>query len=499
MATYKVIQDVEAEDKLLGPLTLRQFIYAGIAAMLSYLSYFSATHHATFLIIIFLPVIATLAFFAFPWGRDQPTEIWALAKVRYLVKPRRRIWDQSGAKDLVTVTAPKQTHMDYTNGLNQDEVQSRLHALADTIDSRGWAIKNSNLNLYSQPALVMAEPTSDRLVSPATLPHQVSDVEVFAADDILDEKNNARAQAVDNMIEKSAKAHRDQIMENLSRPTPPPEPPKPAQPHQPPQQQGGGQNGQSQGPNSTGGRPNDYWFLNQPTRSANIPANMVTFNTQVVTPGMTENGPNAAPATPVSQETGDIDEQNLARALAAKQQQMPTTAYYSHLHTIQPLSAQQQQAQRAGQQQAPQQQAPTPSASSVPLREPLPSEIIAGANQSSYTPPQFQPAPAAAPQAPQPQMGGGMSVAQAVANGMAPALPPMPAMPQMPIQGTPGMQQRPTIARPWEPPTNPAQPPVTPTQQAAILQLANNNDLNVATLAREADRTASDEVVINLH
>lgn len=25
MATYKVLQDIEAEDKLLGPLTLKQF------------------------------------------------------------------------------------------------------------------------------------------------------------------------------------------------------------------------------------------------------------------------------------------------------------------------------------------------------------------------------------------------------------------------------------------------------------------------------------------
>ena len=34
MATYKVIQDIEAEDKLIGPLTLRQFIYAGYAFIL---------------------------------------------------------------------------------------------------------------------------------------------------------------------------------------------------------------------------------------------------------------------------------------------------------------------------------------------------------------------------------------------------------------------------------------------------------------------------------
>ena len=147
MAAYKVIQDVEAEDKLLGPLTLRQFIYAGAAAIMLYLSYFAATHHASLLLTVFLPFAAVLAFFAFPWGRDQPTEIWALAKIRFLLKPRRRIWDQSGVKDLVSVTAPKQVQTNYTNGLSQTEVHSRLHALADTIDSRGWAIKNANLNL----------------------------------------------------------------------------------------------------------------------------------------------------------------------------------------------------------------------------------------------------------------------------------------------------------------------------------------------------------------
>ena len=33
MAVYKVPQDVEAEDKLLGPFSMRQFIYLIIAAM----------------------------------------------------------------------------------------------------------------------------------------------------------------------------------------------------------------------------------------------------------------------------------------------------------------------------------------------------------------------------------------------------------------------------------------------------------------------------------
>src|SRR6185437_12722766 len=134
MATYKVIQDIEAEDKLVGPLTLRQFIYAGIAALSGYLGFLFATKGAAFMLALFVPVVFVCGFFAFPWGRDQPTEIWALAKIRFMLKPRRRIWDQGGVRDLVTITAPKVVEIVRTNGLNQDEVHSRLQALADTID-----------------------------------------------------------------------------------------------------------------------------------------------------------------------------------------------------------------------------------------------------------------------------------------------------------------------------------------------------------------------------
>src|ERR1700722_15482071 len=101
MATYKVIQDIEAEDKLLGPLTLRQFVYAGIALLSGYLGFLAASKGAPFMLGIFVPITLISGFFAFPWGRDQPTEIWALAKIRFFLKPRKRIWDQSGVRELV--------------------------------------------------------------------------------------------------------------------------------------------------------------------------------------------------------------------------------------------------------------------------------------------------------------------------------------------------------------------------------------------------------------
>jgi len=274
MATYKVIQDVEAEDKILGPLTLRQFIYAGVAAICLYLTYYLSTHGAAFMTAVFLPIALIAGFFAVPWNRDQPTEVWALARIRYMLKPRRRIWNQSGVKELVTVNAPKKENINYTDGLSQTEVKSRLHALADTLDSRGWAVKNSAVNLYTQPALVMSAPDNqERLLDIGDMQQQQTPVDIHDSDDMLDEQNNAAAQQMDNMIAASAKAHRQKIIDTLNEPTPEPEAKPAASP------------------------ANNYWFLNQPSQSARIPDDMVTFNTQVVTPHMGEQQ-NRAPGVP---------------------------------------------------------------------------------------------------------------------------------------------------------------------------------------------------------
>jgi hypothetical protein len=106
MAQYKVLQDIEAEDKLLGPLSLRQFLYAVIALVLGFVMFQLFTVHPL-LPIPLLPPAALFAVLAAPFGRDQPSEVWLLAKIRYILKPRRRIWDQAGLQELVTVTVPK--------------------------------------------------------------------------------------------------------------------------------------------------------------------------------------------------------------------------------------------------------------------------------------------------------------------------------------------------------------------------------------------------------
>ncbi len=211
MASYKLIQDIEAEDKLLGPLSFRQFVYAVVAAGLLYFSYLLYTHHGELLDIITIPIALFAGFLAYPFGKDQPTEVWALAKLRFLFKPRRRIWAQSGIKELVTINVPKRVEIQLTNGLTQTEVKSRLQALANTIDSRGWATKNVT-SVYQNP---ITNTDSDRLISAQTLAQSVPD-DVVDSVDPYDEQTSPIAQQVDQLLSSSSSQHRQQLIEHLN-------------------------------------------------------------------------------------------------------------------------------------------------------------------------------------------------------------------------------------------------------------------------------------------
>lgn len=213
MATYKVIQDIEAEDKLLGPLSLRQFIYAVLVVILGYVM-FRLFLVQPLLAIPFLPPAILFGILAAPFGHDQSSEIWLLAKIRFHLKPRLRIWDQSGIQELVTVTAPKKIEQQRTDGLDQTQVKSRLEALAQTIDTRGWAIKGVDVNLYTNPSY--GNQSSDRLVAPESLaPASVPDVNVTVTDDVLDTQNNPLAVKMQQMVQANNQSHRDAMMSRM--------------------------------------------------------------------------------------------------------------------------------------------------------------------------------------------------------------------------------------------------------------------------------------------
>ena len=214
MAEYTVIQDVEAEDKILGPLSLKQLIFAAITFGTIFIAFRIVTATgAIYAAIPFLPIVIVFGLLAAPLGRDQPTEMWLAAQIRFYTKPRTRLWDQSGIKELVNITAPKKIEKHYTDGLDQQQVQSRLKALATTLDSRGWAVKNVDINLYAPGGYGQTQ--SDRLIDPSSLPVAVSDLDISASDDILDVTSNQVAQNFDAMMQASGEAHKQAILAKM--------------------------------------------------------------------------------------------------------------------------------------------------------------------------------------------------------------------------------------------------------------------------------------------
>ncbi len=211
MATYKVIQDIEAEDKFLGPLTLKQFVFGAGGVVFGYLGFFSVVQGIPFLLIFFVPLAILGFFLAIPWSKDQPTEVWVLAKIRFRFKPRVRIWSQDGIQELVTITVPKVIDRHLTKNFTETEVRSRLKALADTIDSRGWAVKNMPVNAPITPG----EASSQRLLSISTLPQQVSDLASNDMDDPLDEQNSAVAAKFDHMIKGSSASLKSEALSRM--------------------------------------------------------------------------------------------------------------------------------------------------------------------------------------------------------------------------------------------------------------------------------------------
>jgi hypothetical protein len=254
MATYKVLQDIEAEDKFLGPLTLKQFIFGAIAIVGCWLSFVFITKGIWVVALPFFPVIIFTGFLAFPWGRDQPTETWMLAKIRFYFKPRKRIWDQTGIQELVKITAPKKVEQYLSDNLSQNEVKSRLKALAETIDSRGWAVKNIAVNMYNHPAYGNMSVTegSDRLLDGTSLPQAVDTLNVGTIDDMFDEKNLS---AVSSQIDQSNQQRKSNVIQTMKD--------------------------IGQGSNTSDSQKSDFWFMNQ---QSNQPKGLTGFGTKMVTP-----------------------------------------------------------------------------------------------------------------------------------------------------------------------------------------------------------------------
>ena len=391
MAEYKVPQDVEADDKLLGPFSFRQFIYLIVVAVGIGLGWGLYMLFPP-LVILPLPVVIFFGALALPLRKDQPMEIYLAAIMSFYLKPRKRFWTPDGIESLVEITAPRTVEAQRTKNLSQTEAEQRLSYLASLSDTRGWAVRNIN-----QPDTAM---NSDLYF------------EAQQTQDVLDE-NNTISQNLGYMINQADARHKQDMINRMKNP-------QPAQPTPTP-------------------GPGQYVIPNQQAMQ------------QSAMPPMVD--PYANLGVPSAQPT------------AWNQQTQP--------QPIQPTV-----------QQAPQLIAQPPQAN--PFIQP----------QQPVQPPVYTQQPQAQPAQPQvtfnpyPTNMNQMVIQPLSQRPVAQQIPPQPIQAPQPI------------AQPAQAETSTSEKPVSPD----IINLANNSDLSVETLAREARRIhekeaslEEEEVVISLH
>ncbi len=131
---YQVPQFVEVEDRIIGPLTLKQFLYLAFAGALLFVFWFLFNFYIW--IILAIPIAALAAAFAFLKINDRPFVYFFLAFMKYFTKPKLYIFssapketpkEQILKKEEIKAEAPETTEKKIT--------PSKLKELALSLDT----------------------------------------------------------------------------------------------------------------------------------------------------------------------------------------------------------------------------------------------------------------------------------------------------------------------------------------------------------------------------
>ncbi len=131
---YQLPQFIEMEDKLIGPFSLKQFLYLiFVPAFCWGLQYFVRLPYVILVGVIFFPTALLLAFYK-PNGRSFTDAIKGL--LRYIRRPQTYVWRRA---PVVTKTSP-QTKKQQKIKINSDKSNKKLKdfkKLAETLDKGG--------------------------------------------------------------------------------------------------------------------------------------------------------------------------------------------------------------------------------------------------------------------------------------------------------------------------------------------------------------------------
>lgn len=198
MATHKVPQDVETEDKLIGFLSMKQFIFVVVGLGFGYLTFYFATKVHPLASLIWVPFTVVPLVLGLYQRPDQPVEVFLASALRFYLKPRKRKWDQEGFVERVEITAPPKIEHHYTKDFSGEEAVGHLQRLSRVMDSRGWASKLGSD--WQNPQLAATATSDSRLQAQAAGSSAYLEAYMQPAD-VMDEASSFVAQDFQSKIE----------------------------------------------------------------------------------------------------------------------------------------------------------------------------------------------------------------------------------------------------------------------------------------------------------
>lgn len=100
MMQFKIPQNVQQEDKIVGPLTLKQLIICGVGGGIAYSIYvmFNRVYEGIGWAFLVIPIAALTIAFAFVKIYNVTFAKFLFLFVEMTLKPRRRVWKKASAE-----------------------------------------------------------------------------------------------------------------------------------------------------------------------------------------------------------------------------------------------------------------------------------------------------------------------------------------------------------------------------------------------------------------
>lgn len=132
---FKVPQHIEMEDKIIGPLTMKQFVNLLIGGMITYA--IIKTYNPLLIAFVGVPIgLLTLAI-AFIKVQDQPFPQFLLSLILFMVKPKERTWHKDWHIEGKTNTVVQKTKVVTATSEEKHIGKAELKDLSTILDTRG--------------------------------------------------------------------------------------------------------------------------------------------------------------------------------------------------------------------------------------------------------------------------------------------------------------------------------------------------------------------------